>query len=416
MPRFLVVATPGKGPDPAPLRWLKLPDAGLVRVREATAGLEAVEADPDFEPEVRKRDSTRLIPPPATGLAPGERPLRIELASSFAGVTARLVESKERPPAPVADLDQGFHYATEPRSVAPGRVLGARPESATGLRIVLVTAEGAGDAPALARALAGAASELDALAEPLVREVVNARTRSVGDPLATLLPWRRIELALRELRDLRAPFRDALPEEERQAVERAWEQALHRILGRSGLASPVPLNDRIRDWFAAVRAPLERIHGFPRLHRDAFALGVARALEALGEPPATVRVVPLGGRERRESFALTLSTPGSPEYRIFDVKRTDAGDAVVSGRRVKVAPEALRVHAARCVCGGRLYERDEHCRGCGQNVASLGKIQIGETFALGATAAAAAICECGMALGAEDRFCGGCGRSLEDWV
>src|SRR5205085_658607 len=82
------------------------------------------------------------------------------------------------------------------------------------------------------------------------------------------------------------------------------------------------------------------------------------ALDALGEESGLPRFVPLARDGDREHYGLTLAKPGNPEYRLFDVVRTKDGDALVSNRRTQSAPTIQRIHVTRCVCGGRLHERD----------------------------------------------------------
>jgi hypothetical protein len=163
-----------------------------------------------------------------------------------------------------------------------------------------------------------------------------------------------------------------------------------------------------------VRATIERIRNFPPLSRDGFALGVAQSLDALGEAPGTPRLVPLAREAQEELFRLTLSTSGDPVYRVFDVVRTSLGEAIVRGRRTLEASSGQRVRAIRCRCGGRLYEHDKRCRGCGTGVGDLGNVKVEGTFVLGAAGDVAGLCGCGGPLGSEDRFCGQCGRSLEE--
>ena len=398
MPTFLVIAGPHAENATVPLRWLAIPASGRLEVREAPSGLEAIEADPELA--ISARESAVLLPPLAPGT--GDRPevrFRLELAE---GGFDLAVPRGSGDAAQVLDLDRTVAYTDQPRAIEKGRIVRVRSTPGACYYMLLLDAKEKGDEGALATALSAGAHAFDATHDWSLPVDLGVTTQG----------WTAIDGALRARRELRAPFLAALAESNRSRVLRAWMLVVCRILGRHGFPGTVPLGDEGRDFFLHVRAGIERVRGFPALARDTFALGVARALDALAEPPGKVRLVPLARREGKEVFELTLSRAG--EYRIFDVVRTDGGDAVVSGRRVVTATVEQRVRAVRCSCGGRTYDNDRHCRGCGKPVGELGSVRVEGTFTVGATAEVAALCACDGPIGAEDRFCGSCGRSLEE--
>jgi hypothetical protein len=402
MPTFLVIAGPYAANAPEttqPLRWLQVPASGRLEVREAASGLEAIEADLDLA--VSARQSAVLLPPLPHA---GDRPeIRFRLTLSEGGFELAVPKGKGDA-AQVLDLDRTVAYTDEPRAVEKGRIIRVRSTPGACYDMLLLDAKEKGDEDALATALSAGAHAFDA---------ANDWSLSIDLTVTTAkADWTAIDAALRARRDMRAPFLAALAEGNRARVLRAWMVIVCRILWRHGFPVTAPLGDEGRDFFLHVRAGIERLRGFPTLARDTFALGVARALDALAEPPGKVRLVPLARREGKDMFELTLSRAG--EYRIFDVLRNDAGEAIVSGRRVVKATAEQRVRAVLCPCGGKTYENDRHCRGCGTPVGELGSIRVEGTFIVGATAEVAALCSCDGPIGAEDRFCGSCGRSLEE--
>jgi hypothetical protein len=411
---FVVVAGPiplGASSKPVAVRWLAVPPSGRLEVREASAGLEAAEVDRDLG-SPRLRESSALLPP-LGGAPPGERhTVHFRLDTRDGGVELRVLGRPDEV-AHVVNVDSSLAYGEEPRSVDKDRVLGFPSLLGASYFVMLVDAARAEDQDALTGALCGAVHAFDALPDRMLLGDLSSTAIPTTDEPRDRPAWRAIDLALRTRRGFRAHFLDALDDDHRKRFQDSWRAVMNRILHRHGLPESVVLTDEARDWFVHVRAAIERVRNFPPLARDAFALGVGQALDALGEGPGKIRLVPLARENGRDIFRLALSRRGDPEYRVFDVTRTEQGEAIVSGRRVVKASPQQRIRAVRCRCGGRLYERDANCRGCGTKVEDMAEIAVVGTFTMGAAADLAALCVCGGPLGPEDRFCGTCGRNLE---
>ncbi|MBI3724086.1 hypothetical protein HY251_09065 [bacterium] len=410
MDPWLVVAGPlGEKPDAPvpPTRWIRVPAGRPLRVREGK-GILSIEEDPEFrggEGSVR----WKLLPPAVSLEGWGE--LRLDVFSDEDGLVAS-VPSGEGPAASVVEVDHGTSFHEEPRALLPWHVLRLRHGSPASYRLIVVEAERERDQAALVRALALGARSLDALGDEALAAVLVGPKGQVPKDRPTL--WRLADAALRERRDARLPFLSILDAEQEERVAVVWRRVIYRALRRLGLRTPSPVSDGARDWFSVVRPAVDRLRHMATGERDLFAAGVACALDALGEPSALPRFVPLARVGDREQYGLTLARPGNPQYRLFDVTRTKDGDALVSNGRTQSAPEIQRIHVTRCVCGGKVYERDHFCRGCGKKLSELGAMIIHGTFVVGAVADVAALCACGGDVGGEDRFCGGCGRSLEE--
>src|SRR5437660_7674938 len=112
MGTFLVIAGPLAELPPrkaVPLRWIKLPPSRRLEVREATAGLEAIEAETEL---ATKLSDSHVLLAPLPSSSPEHRPIRFRIDAEEGGLELRVIGGPATT-ASVVDLDRTIVYSEE---------------------------------------------------------------------------------------------------------------------------------------------------------------------------------------------------------------------------------------------------------------------------------------------------------------